>query len=67
MRRAFPFIAAAAVAGLLILAFGLVPTYVVPWYRVAIVLEDHREHFAFVGGMALLSAGIFLVLTLFSY
>jgi hypothetical protein len=67
MRRAFPFIAAAAVGGLLILAFGLVPTYVVPWQRVSIVLEDHREHFALVGGMALLGAGIFLVLTLFSY
>ncbi len=40
-----PFVAAATVAALLILGLALVPAYVVPWYRMSVVLEDHREHF----------------------
>jgi type IV secretory pathway VirB10-like protein len=62
-RKAVPFVVAAAVAALIILGLGLVPAYVVPWYRMSIVLEDHRQQFTFVGGMALLGAGIFFALT----
>lgn len=65
-RKALPFVVAAAVAALIILGLGLVPAYVVPWYRMSVVLEDHRQQFTFVGGMALLGAGIFLALTFLS-
>ena len=65
-RQALPFVVAAAVAALIILGLGLVPAYVVPWYRMSMVLEDHRQQFTFVGGMALLGAGIFLALTFLS-
>lgn len=65
-RKALPFVVVAAVAALIILGLGLVPAYVVPWYRMSMVLEDHRQQFTFVGGMALLGAGIFLALTFLS-
>ena len=63
MLEAVPFVAAAAVAALLIIGLALVPAYVVPWYRMSIVLEDHREQFAVVGAMTLLGAAVFLSLT----
>jgi hypothetical protein len=63
VREAVPFVAAAVIAALLILGLALVPAYVVPWYRVSIVLEDHREQFALVGAMTLLGAAVFLSLT----
>jgi type IV secretory pathway VirB10-like protein len=59
-----PFVVAAAVAALLILGLAFVPAYVVPWHRMSIALEDHREHFAVVGGMTLFGAALFLALTL---
>ena len=65
-RKVVPFVAAAAVAALFVLGLGLVPAYVVPWYRMSVVLEDHRQQFAFVGGMALLASGIFFALTFLS-
>jgi hypothetical protein len=61
-----PFVAAAAVAALLILGLALVPAYAVPWYRMSVVLEDHREQFAVVGAMTLLGIAVFLSLTLLS-
>ena len=59
-----PFVAAATVAALFILGLALVPAYVVPWYRMAVVLEDHREQFALAGAVTLLGAAVFLSLTL---
>ena len=56
-------VAAAAFAGLLIIGLALVPAYVVPWHRMSIVLEDHREQFAAVGATTLLGAAVFLSLT----
>ena len=61
--EAMPFVTAATIAGLLILGLALVPAYVVPWYRMSIVLEDHREQLAVVAGMPLLGAAVFLALT----
>jgi hypothetical protein len=55
---------AATIAALLILGLALVPAYVVPWYRMSIVLENHRQHFTLVGGMTLLSVGVFFALIL---
>ena len=66
MLDAMPFVAAAAVAALLIIGLALVPAYVVPWYRVSIVLEDHREQFAVVGAATLLGIAVFLSLTFLS-
>jgi hypothetical protein len=62
--RAMPFVTAATIAGLLIIGLALVPAYVVPWHRMSIVLEDHREQLAVVGGMPLVGAAVFLALTL---
>jgi hypothetical protein len=59
-----PFVVAATIAALLILGLALVPAYVVPWYRMSMVLESHRQHFTLVGGMTLLSAGVFFALIL---
>ena len=66
VREAAPFVAAVAVAALLIMGLALVPAYVVPWYRVSIVLEDHREQFAVVGAATLLGVAVFLSLTVLS-
>ncbi len=63
MREAVPFVAAATIAALLILGLALVPAYAVPWYRMSVVLEDHREQFAVAGAMTLLGAAVFLSLT----
>jgi outer membrane biosynthesis protein TonB len=63
VREAVPFVAAATIAALFILGLALVPAYAVPWHRVSIALEDHREHFAVAGGMTLLGAGLFIMLT----
>jgi hypothetical protein len=63
VREAMPFVTAATIAGLLILGLALVPAYVVPWYRMSMVLEDHRGQLAVVGGMPLLAAAVVLVLT----
>ena len=62
-REAVPIVAAAIIAALLILGLALVPAYAVPWYRMSVVLEDHREQFAVVGGMTLLGTAVFLSLT----
>jgi hypothetical protein len=58
-----PFVATAALAALIILGLALVPAYVVPWHRMSVALEDHREQFAVVGTTALLGAGVVFVLT----
>jgi hypothetical protein len=63
---AVPFVAAAIVAALFIFGLALVPAYVVPWYRVSMVLEDHRGHFTLVAGMTLLGAAIAFALTFLS-
>jgi hypothetical protein len=61
--KAMPFVATAAIAALIILGLALVPAYAVPWHRMSIALQDHREQFAVVGGMTLLGAGLFFALT----
>jgi hypothetical protein len=61
-RKAVPFVAAAFIAALFVLGLGLVPAYVVPWYRASMVLEEHREQFALAGGMAVLATGVFFAL-----
>ena len=65
-QAALPFVAAATVAALIILAIGLVPAQVVPWYRMSIALENHREQLTLAGGIALLGAAISFALTLLS-
>lgn len=64
---AVPFVAAAAVAALLILGLALVPAQVVPWYRVSIALEDHRGHLTMAAGMGLIGAAVFFTLTFLSF
>jgi hypothetical protein len=59
---AMSFVVAATVAALVILGLALVPAYVVPWYRMSIALDDHREQFAVMGGMVLVGAGLFFAL-----
>lgn len=57
-----PFVGVAFLLALVVLTLGLVPAYLVPWYRVSIALEDHQRQFTLVGGMAVLATGIlFLV------
>jgi len=63
---AVPFVIAATVAALLVLALGLVPDYVVTRHRMSAVLEDHRGHFTLVAGMAILGSAIFLALNFLS-
>jgi type IV secretory pathway VirB10-like protein len=57
------FLAAATIAALVILGIGLVPTSVVPSYRMAIELENHRGHFT-LAAAALMGAAISVALTL---
>lgn len=65
-RAALPFVGAATVAALIILGIGLVPAQVVPWYRMSVALENHREHLTLGAGIALLGAAISFALTLLS-
>lgn len=62
-----PFVAAGTIAALLILGLGFVPAYAIPWYRISMVLEYHRQQFTFVGGMGLLGAIVFFALTFLSH
>jgi hypothetical protein len=64
---ALPFVAAATLAALIILGIGLVPAQVVPWYRMSVALENHRDHLALAAGIALLGVAISFALTLLSY
>jgi hypothetical protein len=66
--EAVPILATATIAALLIFGLALVPAYVVPWHRMTIVLEAHREQFAVVAAMTLLAAAaVFLSLTLMGH
>ncbi|HET7855877.1 MAG TPA: hypothetical protein VFL41_05420 [Gaiellaceae bacterium] len=49
------------VLALISLALALIPGTVVPWYRVSMALEAHRQELALVGGMGLVAAGIVFV------
>jgi uncharacterized membrane protein YdbT with pleckstrin-like domain len=61
---AVPILATTTIAALLIFGLALVPAYAVPWHRMSIALEVHREQFAVVGAMTLLAAAaVFLSLT----
>jgi hypothetical protein len=62
-----PFVAAAAIVALIILGLALVPAEVVPWYRVSIALEDHREHLTLAAGVGLTSAAVFFAVTFLNY
>jgi hypothetical protein len=62
--EAVPILATMTIAALLILGLALVPAYAVPWHRMSIALEAHREQVAVVGaGTFLAAAAVFLSLT----
>ena len=58
--------AALSLLALLIFGLGLVPEYVVSRHRFSVVLEDHRDHFTLVGGMALIGAAVYFALIFLS-
>ena len=66
MGEAMPFVAALSLVALLGLGVGLVPEHVVSRYRLSAVLEDHRDHFTLVGGMALIFVAVYFALKLVS-
>lgn len=57
-----PLVGIAFLLALVVLTLGLVPAYLVPWYSMSMVLEDHRQQFTWVGGMAVLATGILLLM-----
>jgi hypothetical protein len=57
-----PFVGVAFLLALVVLTLGLVPAYLVPWYRMSMVLEEHGRQFALAGGMAVLASGIFFLM-----
>ena len=61
-----PFVAALSLVALVIFGLGLVPEYVVSRNRLSAVLEDHRDHFTLVGGMALIFAAVYFALNFVS-
>jgi hypothetical protein len=66
-KAAVPFVGAAAIVALIILGLALVPAEVVPWYRVSIALEDHREHLTLAAGVGLTGAAVFFAVTFLNY
>jgi hypothetical protein len=58
LREALPFVAAAALAALLL----LLPMYVAPRTRMPDVIEDHVGQLTLVGGTGCLLVAVFLVL-----
>jgi type IV secretory pathway VirB10-like protein len=57
-------LALTALGAFLILSLGLVPSTTAPRSRISAALEEHRAHFALIGGMVLLSVAVFSALTL---
>jgi Flp pilus assembly protein TadB len=57
-----PLVGIAFLLALVVLTLGLVPAYLVPWYSMSMVLEEHRQQFTWVGGMAVLATGILLLM-----
>jgi hypothetical protein len=61
-KKTTPLVGIAFLLALVVLTLGLVPAYLVPWYRMSMVLEEHRQQFTWVGGMAVLATGILLLM-----
>jgi Flp pilus assembly protein TadB len=57
-----PFVGVVFLLALVVLTLGLVPAYLVPWYRLSIVLEEYGRQFALAGGMAVLATGLFFLM-----
>lgn len=57
---------AAGGAALLLLGFALIPAHAIPWYRMSMVLDYHREQLAVVGVLGLLVSGILFALVFFA-
>lgn len=61
-KKTAPLVVIAFLLALVVLTLGLVPAYLVPWYRISMVLEEHRQQFTWVGGMAVLATGVLLLM-----
>ena len=61
-KKTAPLVGIAFLLALVVLTLGLVPAYLVPWYSMSMVLEEHRQQFTWVGGMAVLATGILLLM-----
>jgi hypothetical protein len=61
-KKTAPLVGMAFLLALVVLTLGLVPAYLVPWYRMSMVLEEHRQQFTWVGGMAVLATGILFLM-----
>jgi hypothetical protein len=61
-KKTAPLVGMAFLLALVVLTLGLVPAYLVPWYRMSMVLEEHHQQFTWVGGMAVLATGILFLM-----
>jgi hypothetical protein len=59
---ALPFLLVAFTAALIMLALALTPARAVPWSRVSLALEDHRDELGVIGALSLVATVVFFLL-----